>query len=164
VPTLFWLEVVNVLAFRYRYAPAAIVEAVYELEQVGVITAEVGRPGVLAVIDAIGRRGITAYDAACLVLAESTDAMLLTADARLAVAARDRAILVGSRGRIGDLRTSYVTATSSWTDWRGAASYLSELRTALTEESRVVLRSVRGLDARNHRKVLHVPRDETGVD
>ncbi|HEX7171473.1 MAG TPA: hypothetical protein VF365_02575, partial [Candidatus Limnocylindria bacterium] len=31
VPPIFWLEIVNVLALRYRYPPAAIVEAMYEL-------------------------------------------------------------------------------------------------------------------------------------
>ena len=43
VPELFWLEVVNVLARRYRYPPEAIVEAIYELEQSGVTTADIGR-------------------------------------------------------------------------------------------------------------------------
>ncbi len=46
VPSIFWLETVSVLARRYRYEPPTIVEAVYELEQVGIATAEVGRPGV----------------------------------------------------------------------------------------------------------------------
>lgn len=71
VPPIFWLEVINVLAARYRYPPQAIVEAIYELEQVGAVaTMQVGRPGVLAVIDAVGRWGLTAYDAEYLVLAE----------------------------------------------------------------------------------------------
>ena len=102
VPPLFWLEIVNVLARRYRYPPSAVVEAVYELEQMGVVTREVGRPGVLAVVDAIGRSNLTAYDAAYLVLAESADARLLTADVALAAAARERAVLVGASGEIAD--------------------------------------------------------------
>lgn len=130
VPALFWLEVVNVLATRYRYPPASIVEAVYELEQVGIATAEVGRPGVLAVIDSVGRYGLTAYDAAYLVLAESADARLLTADVRLASVAGDRAILVRREGGVAEAPASYA-AGPSWADWKGAATYLGELRSAL---------------------------------
>ncbi|HEY6608034.1 MAG TPA: PIN domain-containing protein, partial [Candidatus Limnocylindria bacterium] len=52
VPSFFWLELVNVLARRYQLAPSAIVEAVFELEQIGLRTAHVGRPETLAVIDA----------------------------------------------------------------------------------------------------------------
>jgi len=130
VPALFWLEIVNVLASRYRYPPESIVEAVYELESVGLATAEVGRPGVLAVIDAVGRSGLTAYDAAYLVLAEAADAMLLTGDARLAAAAGDRAILVGTEGGVAELAASYVTGPT-WARWKGAAAYLGELRAAL---------------------------------
>jgi len=130
VPGLFWLEVVNVLAIRYRYPPPAIVEAVYELEQVGITTAEVGRPGVLAVIDAIGRSGLTAYDAAYLVLAESVEGRLLTADSQLAAAAGDRAILVGADGGTAEASAPYDIGPS-WADWKGAAAYLGELRAAL---------------------------------
>ena len=100
VPPVFWLEVINVLSRRYRYPPAAIVEG--ELEQVGLATAEAGRPGVLAVIDAVGRSGLSAHDGAYLVLAESTDAALLTADAGLAAVAGDRAILVGAEGGVAE--------------------------------------------------------------
>lgn len=129
VPPIFWLEIVNVLARRYGYQPPAIVETVYELEQAGLATADVGRPGILSVIDAVGRFGLTAYDAAYLVLAESADAMLLTADARLASAAGDRAILVGSEGGVADPPTGYA-AEPSWAAWNGAAAYLAELRSA----------------------------------
>ena len=130
VPGLFWLEIVNVLAHRYRYPPDAIVEAGYELERAGVATAEAGRPGVLAVIDGIGRSGLTAYDAAYLVLAESTDARLLTADAVLASAAGDRAILIGGGSEVAESRQRYA-ASGSWASWKGAAGYLAELRRAL---------------------------------
>lgn len=131
VPPIFWLEIVNVLARRYRYEPPAIVEAVYELEQLGIGTAEVGRPGVLAVIDAVGRLGLTAYDAAYLVLAESVDAALLTADVRLASAGGDRAILVGiTGGGIAEASEPY-PAGPSWATWHGAVAYLGELRSSL---------------------------------
>lgn len=130
VPALFWLEVVNVLARRYRFAPSAIVEAVYELEQQGFATADVGRPGVLAVIDAVARTGLTAYDAAYLTLAESADAQLLTADARLAAAAGDRAVVVGTPGSIAE-RVAPYASEGSWPMWTGAAGYLADLRLSL---------------------------------
>jgi predicted nucleic acid-binding protein len=130
VPALFWLEVVNVLAHRYRLPPHAIVEAVYELELAGLTTAEVGRPATLAVIDAIGRSGLTAYDAAYLVLSEATDARLLTADAALAAAAGERAVLVGGPDSIAEPAATY-TPDRSWTRWSGAAAYLAELRRAV---------------------------------
>jgi predicted nucleic acid-binding protein len=131
VPPVFWLEIVNVLARRYRYQPPAIVEAVYELEQVGLSTAEVGRPGVLAVIDAVGRFGLTAYDAAYLVLAESWDVPLLTADVDLAAAAGDRAILVAPEGGVAEPTRNYVSEPS-WAAWKGAVAYLAELRSAVS--------------------------------
>jgi len=130
VPSVFWLEVVNVLALRYRYPPPAVVEAVYELERIGLATAELGRPGVLAVIDAVSQHGLTAYDAAYLVLVESAEAMLVTADTSLAAAAGDRAILVGDDGGVAEPFARYVPAPS-WASWSGAAAYLRELRAAL---------------------------------
>jgi len=130
VPPLFWLEIVNVLATRHRYPPEAIVETIYELEQSGITTADVGRPGVLAVIDAVSRFGLSAYDAAYLVLAESADTLLLTADIELASAAGARAILVGKAGGVADVQATY-PVHATWPKWRGAAAYLSELRSAL---------------------------------
>ena len=130
VPALFWLELVNVLARRYRLLPSAIVEAVYELEQMGLRSADIGRPGTLALIDAVGRSGLTAYDAAYLVLAESSDARLLTADAALAAAAGRRALLVGPPGGVAEERPAY-RAEPSWAAWKGAGAYLAELRRAI---------------------------------
>lgn len=127
VPPLFWLEVTNVLAMRYRYPPAAIVEAVYELEQLGLRTVSVGRPGVLGVIDAIARTSLTSYDAEYLVLSESIDARLLTADARLAAAAPGRAILVGGGPELAEERAGHVSG-APWPSWHGAVAYLADLR------------------------------------
>lgn len=124
VPPVFWLQVVDALS-RRRDPPPAVVEAVYELEQLGIETADVGRPGVLAVIDAIGR-GLDAWDAAYLVLAESADAQILTASPSLAAVAPSRAILLG-RAPAG----TRPRRDRSWVRWKGAAAYLRELRSAL---------------------------------
>lgn len=124
VPPSFWVEMVDALARRHRQPPAAVVEAVYELERLGIQTAEVGRAGTLALIDAVGR-GLSAADAAYLVLAESADAELLTATPRLASVAGMRATLVaGRRGRAP-------RPDRSWARWKGARAYLRELRSAL---------------------------------
>lgn len=151
VPPIFWLEVVNVLAHRYRYPPDAIVEALYELEQIGVAAADIGRPTVLAVIDAVGRSGLSAYDAAYLVLAESANATLLTADVRLAAAGGDRATLVGSPGQIAESPAVFAADGPSWADWNGAAAYLRELRAALSEGAAARLR-LTGADEEEDRR------------
>jgi len=59
---------------------------------------------------------LTAYDAAYLVLAETSDAQLLTADAALAAAAGDRAILITEADGVGEGRVPY-RADPAWADW-----------------------------------------------
>lgn len=125
VPPLFWLEIIGALAERHRQPPSAVVEAVYELEQLGIQTADVGRPGILATVDAVGR-GLRAADAAYLVLAETTDASLVTATPALAAVAGTRATLVG-----GSERGRAPRPDRSWLRWKGAAAYLRELRSGL---------------------------------
>jgi hypothetical protein len=123
VAPTFWTDVLDGLSGS---PGVTLVEAVYELEQLGLETADVGRPAVLAVIDAMGR-GASARDAASLVLAEASDARLLTAAPELAAVAADRAILVGDRRRPARRRH----ADRSWARWRGAANYLRQLRSSL---------------------------------
>jgi predicted nucleic acid-binding protein len=122
VAPTFWTDVLAGLSGR---PGITLVEAVYELEQLGLETAGLGRPAVLAVIDAMGR-GAGPRDAAALVLAEASDARLLTASPRLAAIAGERAILVGRRRAASRQRID-----RSWTRWRGAADYLRQLRSAL---------------------------------
>ena len=38
VPASFWIESINVLSRRYGYPAAAVLEAIYELEQLGLTT------------------------------------------------------------------------------------------------------------------------------
>ncbi len=92
VPWLFWTEIINVLARRHRWAGSDVLAAVHDLEQAGIRTSAPSRQMALAVIDAVEVHGLSAYDADYLVLVESEDADLLTADSFLARAA-------GSQGR-----------------------------------------------------------------
>jgi predicted nucleic acid-binding protein len=129
VPTLLWLEVMNVLARRYRLGPDAVLEAMVELEAAGIDTIELDRPMLLLALDTVARFGLTAYDAAYMALADAADADLLTADAMLAAAAGDRAQLLGDKPGFREVREAY--SADSWSSWPGAASYLRELRNRL---------------------------------
>jgi predicted nucleic acid-binding protein len=132
VPWFFWMELINVLARRYRWSASEMVAAVYDLEQAAVRTSPPSRPVMLAVIDTMDARGLSAYDAQYLVLAEAADAELLTADARLAIAAGDRAIRIGLDHRVNEAFVPYLwaqpTREPEWPRWPGAAAYLAELR------------------------------------
>lgn len=131
VPAFFWLEVVNVLALRYRFSPALVVQAVADLEKLRLETIQLDRPGLLATIDVVTRTGLSAYDAAYLALAESADAQLLTADHRLASAAAERALpLIGDHG----IKERPQPLLGSWASWAGAQAYLKELRADLIGE------------------------------
>lgn len=124
VPAVFWPQLIDGLVRRHVSRPDALVEAVYELEQLGIETAEVGRPGILALVDAVGR-GVAAADAAYLVLAEAAAADLVTGSPELAAIAGSRSTLV--RGR----RAGAPRPNRSWARWKGAAAYLRELRASL---------------------------------
>lgn len=127
IPAVGWVEIVNVMGRRHRLTGAVMIEAIHELDLLGLQTRETGREWVLPMIDAVERHGLTAYDAAYLLLAESVDAELMTADADLAGAAGRRAIWVGADGRISEQSAPY-EAEPTWPTWRGAAAYLGELR------------------------------------
>ena len=128
-PSVLWLEVLNSLGRRHRLPAAAILEDLAELDALGLETIELDRPMLLLVLDAVARHGLTAYDAAYLVLAETMDAQLLTADAILARAAGERAILLGGAGverEISEAPAAY--RLPDWTSWPGSAAYLRQLR------------------------------------
>lgn len=132
VPTFFWLEVVNVLARRYRLTPPQVLEAIVNLENLGLESVELDRPQLLLTIDAMARGGLSAYDAAYLALAESADAQLLTADKRLAAAAGARAIPLDGGHAVHEEAPAYAT---SLTTWPGAAAYLKELRARIVSQA-----------------------------
>jgi len=131
-PWVLWSEVINVLARRHRWPGSEVLASVYRLEQIGIATEPPSRQSMLAVIDAVERHGLTAYDAEYLVLAEAADADLLTGNAFLAAAAGTRAILVGARHRLAEAGERYAQglgdADVDWPRWPGAAAYLQELR------------------------------------
>ena len=131
VPSFFWLEVVNVLALRYRFSAALVVQAVVDLEKLRLETIQLDRPKLLLTVDVMTRAGLSAYDAGYLALAESADAQLLTADHRLAEAAAGRALPLTGDHRIKESLEPYL---GSWASWPGAQAYLKELRAELVGE------------------------------
>lgn len=133
VPSSFWLEVVNVLGRRFGYTGAATLEAVHELESIGLETVELDRPGLLTIVDLLERHGLTAYDAAYLALAISLDADLLTADRELALAAGNRAQFIGPDGGMAEERAAYRPRSPSWPAWPDAGAYLARLRAGLSD-------------------------------
>lgn len=132
VPASFWLEVVNVLIARYRQHARVVLEAIVDLDDLGMETVALDRPHLLLTIDAMARGGLSAYDAAYLALAESTNAQLLTADRRLAAAAGDRALSADGGRAVSESRESYA---GSWAAWPGAAAYLRQLRRQVIRQS-----------------------------
>ena len=133
VPSVFWLELLNVLARRYRLAPETILQAIAELDSLELETVDLDRPMLLLALDAVARHGLTAYDAAYLALAEWADAHLLTADARLAAAAGDRGQLVGDGQPPHAIAETPKSYSTNWADWPGAAAYLRQLRARFAE-------------------------------
>jgi predicted nucleic acid-binding protein len=131
VPPVFWLEVVNVLARRYGYSGASVLEAVHVLDELEIETIEADRTSLLMVIDLVERHGLAAYDAAYLALAEVADADLLTADRRLALAAADRAVLIAGGRSLADDRVAYQVREPTWPMWHDAGAYLARLRSTL---------------------------------
>lgn len=125
---LFWLEVVNVLVRRHGWDADAVVEAMRELDELGLETVPLDRPLLLAALDLAAATGMTAYDAAHLALAQAADARLLTLDEDLARAAGTRAALGGRRGtREAGVPYGLEQATP---DWTRHGRYLAELRRA----------------------------------
>ena len=129
---LFWLEVVNVLTRRHGWEADAVVEALRDLDELGLETVAPDRPMVLVSLDLATLHGLSAYDAAHLALAETADAALLTLDARLGRAAGARAAL-GPRPSTHEAREPYGPDGSGadGPHWARHGRYLSELRRAV---------------------------------
>jgi predicted nucleic acid-binding protein len=128
VPDLFWLEVANVLVRRHGWHADAVVEALRELDQLGIETVQLDRPLLLAALDLATPNGITVYDAAYLALADAADLQLLTLDQDLARAAGDRAAIAPPRGTRES--ASPYQPDRQRPDWTRHGRYLAELRRA----------------------------------
>lgn len=130
VPSHFWLELGNVLVGRYRQPPTVVVEHFVDLDALGIRTIEPDRPLLLLAIDEMLRFRLSAYDAIYLALALSTDSKLATLDRRLAEAAGDAGLLIGSGG-VSESLVGYQTASEDYTGWAHTAAvgaHIAELR------------------------------------
>jgi predicted nucleic acid-binding protein len=125
---LFWLEVINVLVRRHGWDPDAVVQALRELDELGIETIPPDRPMLLAALDLAASRTISAYDAAHLALAEAADASLLTLDERLAAAAGARAAISPGPGTHEERAAYESDVRAPSPDWARHGRYLAELR------------------------------------
>lgn len=87
-PPLLRLEVVNVAARRWRWAEEALMELVAQLDRLGLTFDEPPSTGIVRWT----ARGLTAYDASYVALAEARDCGLVTADVGTLEVARGLAI------------------------------------------------------------------------
>lgn len=128
-PEHFWLEVANVLVRRHGLTPVEIVEAIRDLDDLGIVTFEIDRPLLLLVLRSMVTGELSAYDAAYLDLAEVVDGRLLTLDSRLAAAAGERAIPLQGDGpsRSAEAPAIYRHA-AALTAAPAFGPYLAELR------------------------------------
>ncbi|MEO8468288.1 MAG: type II toxin-antitoxin system VapC family toxin [Chloroflexota bacterium] len=129
VPDGFWLEVANVLIRRHRHSPDEVVEALRELDELGLESVRTERALVLVALDLAARHVLSAYDASYLALAEVEDAWLLTLDRSLAAAAGPLAIQLSGDGprHLADPPAPYIADP---VDWARFGPYLAELRAA----------------------------------
>jgi predicted nucleic acid-binding protein len=125
-PEMFWLEIANVLLRRLGMRPNDVIEALREMDDLGIEAVRMDRPLLLVAIDFQARFGLSAYDAAYLALAETEDARLLTLDRRLALAAGPRAVDIPghSQARMSEQPAPYGEPV----DWAQFGPYLARLR------------------------------------
>jgi predicted nucleic acid-binding protein len=133
VPEILWVEVTNVLVRRYGQPYDTVLEAVAELDGLGLRTVQSSRGGLLSSVALMVEHGLSAYDAIYLALAESLDAQLLTLDERLAAAAGNRAVSLDP-GEVHEPRTPY--KLEPWITWGDAAQYLEAVRRVTLDEAR----------------------------
>jgi predicted nucleic acid-binding protein len=130
VPSLFWLEVVNVLGHVRALSGKIVLESLYHLDDLGITTVEPDRVQLLLTLSRVEQHSITAYDASYLALAHSVSAKLATLDAALAAAAGRR--YVDPRGGDPTHRTGEELATyeseGTWPEFAQASAFLARLR------------------------------------
>ncbi|MBF6606009.1 MAG: type II toxin-antitoxin system VapC family toxin [Chloroflexi bacterium] len=137
VPGPFWAEVVNALTRRHGRPGSAVIEALYELDQLMIATVEIDRPLLLAGLDLVERSGLTIHDAIYLALARSTNARLATFDRELIAAGGGDVVDLWAGGELdpgGHLLREEPAPHGmhqgdvTWPTWPGAGSYLATLR------------------------------------
>ncbi len=85
VPSLLFLELINIAGRRWRWAPAELTELAEALDDLGF---EVGEPELTGIAAWVGR-GLTAYDATYVALAEERSSPLVTDDQHVLAVAPD---------------------------------------------------------------------------
>jgi len=131
VPASFWLEVSNSLIRRHRVRGALLIEAIHDLDDLGLETIDLDRPLLLLAIDRAERFGLTTYDAAYLALAETLDARLYSTDRALLAAAGSSGLGLNgeTEHRLSEVRAPYgAERRPTWPDYGGASAYLAQLR------------------------------------
>jgi predicted nucleic acid-binding protein len=91
-PPLLHLEVLNVAGRKWRWHEEALLELLRQLDRTGVVIEEPPLGGVARWV----ARGLTAYDASYVALAETHECGLVTADALILELASEMARPVGS--------------------------------------------------------------------
>ncbi|CAN5604002.1 hypothetical protein BH20CHL7_BH20CHL7_15850 [soil metagenome] len=134
VPDVFWLEVVNALARRYRWTGADVLQAIHDLDSLDLSPSSFHRPLLLTALDVVERFGLTAYDAMYLAVAMIDGAFVLTLDKQLAAAAGDRALSLDDGHRLHETPAVYEHDVT-WPSYARASNYLAELRARARAES-----------------------------
>jgi predicted nucleic acid-binding protein len=130
VPSHFWLEVTNMLGRRAGVGPQEVIAMFVDLDELAPTTVELDRPLLLLALDQMLRFGLTAYDAIYLALALSTGSRLATLDRRLAQAAGDAGVLIGSTG-VSESGATYQADRPDYTGWAHTAvvgAHIADLR------------------------------------
>lgn len=143
VPDHFWLEVVNALTRRHGFTGAQVLEAIHDLDRLGLETVALDRSLLLATNDLVERYRLTTYDACYLALARALGASFATFDSELRAAGADildSAYRAESNqpARLSEDRAHYGIAEErpvTWPQWSGAGSYLGTLRRRALEEA-----------------------------
>jgi predicted nucleic acid-binding protein len=138
VPDHFWLEVVNALTRRHGFSGAQVLEAIHDLDKIGLETVALDRALLMSTNDLVERHRLTAYDAGYLALARALGGSFATFDRELRAAGADildSAYAAGSerQSRLSEDPAPYGEPAAAerpvtWPQWSGAGSYLGTLR------------------------------------
>ncbi len=107
VPSLFWLEVGNVLTHAGGLTDDQALDGMLRLDAMGMETIDPDRPLRLQALILARETRLTMYDATYLALAISSGARLATLDEELGTAAASRGLALHDRHGIRELPTAY---------------------------------------------------------